>query len=448
MDLIEVTDKINRLSEELEKLRPLKPEDELRVMQKFRLDWNYNSNKIEGNSYTFHETKALILSDLTADGKPAADYKQIIGHNEAINKIIEFTKNKEPLTEAFIRNLHILILPEPYHGRAKTSDGKPTTKLIEIGRYKRTPNHVETVTGEMFYFTSPEATPVEMGELMKWYRNNINNNEIDPLIFAVEFHHRFIRIHPFDDGNGRIVRLLMNLLLMQKGFPPIIIKVKDKDEYYRVLNQADGGNLKPFYIFIGVQLIRSLELKISAAKGKEIEESDDVDKEIALLKRELVKEEEKKEKKNIDNVKHIIEFYSHYFIDKIIPSLKNIADFYFQDEIHVVFNNNIWGEVTKNEFSDKIKIAIENLKNVDNFRELNLYYKLNDFLKPIDVSFNDGFDLIIIFTLTSYSFQISKVNFNKSILYHKLLNEEELEQIIKDLKKVFLKYIKQKLNRK
>src|SRR5690606_29582399 len=136
-------------------------EDESRIMQKFRLDWNYHSNKLEGNSLTYGETKALLLFGITAQGKPLKDHFEITGHNEAINWVLEILKGDYPLTEHFIRELHKLILKEPYQVDAVSPEGLPTKRWITIGQYKTTPNHVKTKTGEIFYFATPEETPAK-----------------------------------------------------------------------------------------------------------------------------------------------------------------------------------------------------------------------------------------------------------------------------------------------
>jgi Fic family protein len=143
-------EKAEQLKNELDSLRPLDAEAEARIMQKFRLDWNYHSNKLEGNSYTYGETKMLLLYGLTAGGKPIRDHEEISGHNEAIETIIEVIKDQTQLTETFIRHLHKLILVKPEWIEAKTADGQPTKRLIKVGEYKTEPNHVETNTGEIF----------------------------------------------------------------------------------------------------------------------------------------------------------------------------------------------------------------------------------------------------------------------------------------------------------
>ena len=275
------------LKSQLDQLRPLSSEMERRIMQKFRLDWNYNSSNIEGNTLTYGETKALILFGQTAQAKPLRDHLEMSGHDEAIKYIEEVVRQERPLTENFIRELHKLVLKEPYQVDAKTPEGKPTKRWISIGKYKTMPNHVETRTGEMFYFASPEETPAKMFDLLNWYEENRELEDLHPVVFATEFHYRFVRIHPFDDGNGRLARLLMNFDLMQKGFPPAIIKTEEKQEYYNALQQADAGQLEYFFDYVCQQVIHSLEIMLKGANGEDIDEPDDLDKKLKLLKTRL-----------------------------------------------------------------------------------------------------------------------------------------------------------------
>jgi Fic family protein len=449
MNLMEITKKINRLSEELEKLRPLKIEDEQRVMQKFRLDWNYNSNNIEGNTLTYGETKALILFGITAQGKPLKDHLEIEGHNEAIDYIVNVARNKEPLTEALIRNLHKMILREPYEIDAVTIEGRPTKKIVRVGEYKTTPNYVKTVTGETFYYTSPEDTPAKMEELMKWYKENQNNKKIHPLMFAVEFHHRFIRIHPFDDGNGRVVRLLMNLLLMQKGLPPVIIKTKEKEDYYRVLQQADAGNLEPFYTFAGEGLIHTLELMINAAKGKEIEEPDDVDKEIALLKEELKNKEEIKALKSAKTLKKVLDEIIPTFSLKVLGGLKSITELFLNNNLEVHFGNttSTASFVIKNAIETDLTAALLEKIVYPNLERIDFIVNLINFKKKIDNPFDFSIKLSIKFGKYFYWVTINNEENTAKKLYHQTITDEEFKLISQKSKKIILEYIKGQLNK-
>ncbi|RZJ82990.1 MAG: Fic family protein, partial [Chryseobacterium sp.] len=275
------------LKQQLDALRPIGKEQEDRIMQKFRLDWNYHSNNLEGNSLTYGETKALLMHGITAQGKPLKDHFEITGHNEAINWIVEIVNGDRPLTENFIRELHILLLKQPYEVDAVTPDGKPTKKIIKVGEYKTSPNHVQTKTGEIFYFATPEETAAEMADLMAWYREKTGDEKLNPILIAAEFHYKFIRIHPFDDGNGRTARILMNFILMKFGYPPVIVKTEDKANYFAALQLADAGNIEAFIEYVARNLNRSLEIMIAGANGESVEEPDDIDKEIALLEKRL-----------------------------------------------------------------------------------------------------------------------------------------------------------------
>jgi Fic family protein len=279
---------IDSLKKQVDVLRPLSREIEQRILQKFRLEWNYHSNAIEGNPYTYGETVAFLLEGITAKGKTLKDHLDIKGHDESITYLLKVVKEKEyQLTEAEIRNLHKLLLKEPYLSDAITPDGTPTKKEIKLGEYKQTPNHVKTPTGAIHYYASPEETPIKMGELMTWYNAIKNNKEVHPLVIAVLFHHQFAAIHPFDDGNGRMARLLMNLVLLQNGFPPIVVKQEDKMNYYQVLRQADGREYLPIIEYMGELLTDSLKIYLTGAKGESIEDREDIKKQIALLKQSL-----------------------------------------------------------------------------------------------------------------------------------------------------------------
>ncbi len=261
-------------------------------MQKFRLWWTYHSNAIEGNTLTQGETEMFLMEGLTAKGKPLKDHLDLRGHIHAIDYLLAFIRGNEPLTEAVTRELHKVLLVEPYKVQAFTADGQPTTTTVVIGQYKTQPNHVRTTTGEMRFYASPQDTPAKMQELMAWYRETTETRTTHPVEIAARFHHRFTDIHPFDDGNGRMCRLLMNLILMQNGYPPAVIRIGERDPYIAALRRADRDEYDDFLAFIAEHVVSSLELFIRAAKGEEIHEPTDLEKEIALMKIELKHVEE------------------------------------------------------------------------------------------------------------------------------------------------------------
>jgi len=339
------------LKQQLDSLRPIEPEKEARIMQKFRLDWNYHSNNLEGNSLTYGETKALLMFGITAQGKPLKDHFEVTGHNEAINWVIDVVKGDYPLTQNFIRELHTLLLKEPYQVDAQTPDGKPTKKWIQVGSYKTLPNHVHTKTGEMFYFATPEETPAKMGDLIAWYNEQIDEAEFNPILLAAEFHYKFIRIHPFDDGNGRTARILMNFILMKFGYPPVIIKTEDKANYFAALQLADAGQLQAFLNYIAQNLVHSLNIMIAGANGESIEEPDDIDKEIALLEKKLTGlGETSKVGKTEDSLTNLL-FGLTNFKNKIIGSSLKFQNFYINVSTHyAIIENKIYTDI----FGDEI----------------------------------------------------------------------------------------------
>jgi Fic family protein len=294
-----IFENVNSVKKQLDGIRPLSQEVEGRVMQKLRLEWNYHSNAIEGNKLTYGETYSFLMYGLTAKGKPFKDHLDIKGHNDAINFLTSLIKDDYDLTEVDIRGLHKMILVESYASPAQTHDGQATTKMIRVGEYKQQPNHVLTPTGEIHYFANPEEVPIKMHELVSFYNEARKNPKIHPSVLAAFVHHRFVNIHPFDDGNGRLARILMNLILMKNGYPPAIIKLKERTDYYAALNQADKNEYQPITELIAETVLESMNLYLKAARGESIEDVSDLDKEIALFKGSFEKTYEIKSKETV-----------------------------------------------------------------------------------------------------------------------------------------------------
>ncbi|MCW7457361.1 Fic family protein [Leptospira bandrabouensis] len=402
--LSEDLNRIKRLKAELDAIRPIPEETMAKVMQKFRLDWNYHSNSMEGNSLTFGETKTFLLHGNTASGKPLKDHLEIKGHNEAILDLEDMIKGEVQLTEHKIRSFHQLILGEPYATKALTKDGMETTKQIVPGKYKSQPNHVLTSTGETFYFTEPNLVPLEMEQLLKWFEENQTKNELPTLILAATFHYKFIRIHPFDDGNGRMARILMNLILMMNGYPPVVIKTEEKENYFRALRQADGGELNPFIEYIGQQLIHSLELTLKGANGESIDEDDDIDKRLKLLLGQI-----EENKKNVVRVKrdpsHVFETVAQSIvplIEEVISNLPKMNSFFL----------NISNEIT-------IPLEPSARKTFKNLSQLKESYQT--YARNLDDSFPKSITVSI--SLNGYKHSAEKADFNIQTNLYILFNE-------------------------
>ena len=286
--MVNTLEVIDQLKEELDALRPLSPSVLAQVEQKLRLEWNYNSNAIEGNTLTLQETRSLILNGLTARGKPFRDHLDIEGHDSAVRAVQAAVDNAEQLNQVFIRNLHRILLKDPYQTTAETPDGRLVQRTISIGDYKTTPNNVLTSTGEIYYFVPPDQVAPAMSDLFDWYRTKESEGE-HPILIAATLHYRFVRIHPFDDGNGRMARLLMNMILIKHGYTVAIIRQDGREEYTDSLEQVDKTeDLTEFINYIARCCEYSLNLHLRAAHGEPIDDVEDIDKEIALFKRSLV----------------------------------------------------------------------------------------------------------------------------------------------------------------
>lgn len=412
------------LKKNLDEFRPISHEIEARIMQKFRLDWNYHSNHIEGNTLTYGETKALLLFGITAQGKPLQDHIEITGHDEAIKWISEVVNKDYPLNENFIRELHVLLLKEPYSVNAITPEGFPTKRQIGVGQYKTSPNHVLTKTGEIFRFATPEETPALMNDLLDWYRGKSASADLNPILFAAEFHYRFIRIHPFDDGNGRTARILMNFILMQNGYPPVIIKTEDKENYFSALRQADSGIIEPFVNYIAKNLIRSLEIMIAGAKGESIEEPDDFDKEIALLEKKV---KSIGSQEQIGRTKESILKIYDTTIDRVfkefLASSEKFDRFYVQGKLTLYLSGST--------FMGKYDIYLEGRGQVTDLTEsVNLYYDYRGF-KMEGGEFDHQSSILFEFGLFNFTVRNwdSKVIFVRK--YGEDLTDEEIEKLVK-----------------
>ena len=294
--------RIENLYKEWMSLQPITSDVQNKIDQKFMLEFNYNSNHIEGNTLTYGQTELLLMFGKVDGDAKMHDLEEMKAHNVGLKMMQEEAQATDrPLTEYFIRELHRILLREDYTVRKDLPDGNITTYTVHAGRYKTRPNSVITATGERFEYASPEETPALMSDLVEWYNNTVESGELSALELASLFHYRYIRIHPFEDGNGRIARLLVNFILLRAGYPMIIVRSNDKDKYLTALNNsdinvgfvpADGAHaelaqIQPFVEYMKRCLERALDIRIRAAQGESIEEEDDWKKQMSLFKAKL-----------------------------------------------------------------------------------------------------------------------------------------------------------------
>src|SRR5271163_4703919 len=212
-----IADKKNRL----DRLRPLSPEALSNLEHYYDLEITYTSNAIEGNTLSPVETTLVIEQGVTISGKPLKDHLEALDHYDAIRFVRELAREKAPLVESDVRNLHRLVVQR----------SRPDI----AGRYADMARYVRTETGR-FGFPSQAEIPASMCDVAKWLTTAADTPEN-----AFEAHLRLVGIHPFNDGNGRTARLLMNLVLIRAGYPPIAVRPEDRPAYLRALQDAQAG---------------------------------------------------------------------------------------------------------------------------------------------------------------------------------------------------------------
>lgn len=199
------------LKEELDHKRPLTEAELKRLNEEFMIEYTYNSNAIEGSTLTLKET-SLVLQGITINKKPLKEHLEAIGHKDAFYYVCDLVREKTPLTESIIKQIHSLVLVAEPQDR---------------GVYRKLPVRI---LGANHTPPQPYLVPKQMEDLMINYKKWIKTKNIVEVVSLLHLNFEFI--HPFIDGNGRTGRLLVNLVLMQNGFPPIDIKFSDRQRYY------------------------------------------------------------------------------------------------------------------------------------------------------------------------------------------------------------------------
>ena len=232
--------KLNKLKDKLDQHRPLSPQILKNLHEDLVLKWTFNSNAIEGNTLTLQETK-VVLEGITIGGKNLREHFEAINHKEAILFVEELVQKNELLNEQDIKSIHALILKNIDNPNA----GKYRDINVIISGSEHKPSQAVDIASKMQKF-------------IEWYKKE--HTTLHPVELAARVHVDFVGIHPFVDGNGRTSRLLMNLELIKHGFPPAIIKVENRLEYYNALDTAHTTqNYEPFLELIHKVVEESFE---------------------------------------------------------------------------------------------------------------------------------------------------------------------------------------------
>lgn len=242
-----------RLFEKLRELalsRPLPAVALTRIKENLSLEWTYNSNSIEGNTLSLRETRMILQDGITIKGKSLREHFEAHNHDRAIDLLYSLVNQDTRLRSIDFLSLHSLVL-----------------RSIEDDYAGRIRNGGVRISGANF--TPPAAAKVSglLDQLVDFI--NTNPLGLNIIELATVFHHKFVWIHPFFDGNGRTVRLAMNLILMRAGFPPAIILRNDRQKYYDALNRANTGKYDKLLLLMTQALERSLNIYLSAVSDED-----------------------------------------------------------------------------------------------------------------------------------------------------------------------------------
>jgi excisionase family DNA binding protein len=215
------------------------------------VEYTYDSNAIEGSTLTLHETRMVIEEGLTVQGRPLRDVMAARNHPDAINYVERLARSGDPLTEEHVLTLHRLTMERVDEG---------------AGRYREVGVRI---AGALFTPPKSVEVPAIMMGLLDWLDRNME--ELSPVELAAVFHHRFVSIHPFAEGNGRTARLLMNLIMMRNSYPFIVsVSKQDRDKYIRALREADQGRLDDFVNYVARCAERTLDIYLNTIEEQDV----------------------------------------------------------------------------------------------------------------------------------------------------------------------------------
>jgi len=239
-------EKIDELKSSISQFEPFDAQISEHLLKYLDVELTYNSNAIEGSTLSFEDTKGILEKGFVYKATKTREILEVVNHRDAL-RYIETLKRKAPYLVSIeeILNIHREIL--------KGIDNE------FAGKYRNSPVYIRTSEGKIKHFPEFQEVPQLINNLLNWLREK--EMQLHPVLLASEFHYRFVAIHPFVDGNGRTSRLLMNLLLIQAGYPMANISVKNRSQYIEAIKIADESNdMQPFFTVVLDALIEMLKL--------------------------------------------------------------------------------------------------------------------------------------------------------------------------------------------
>lgn len=249
----------------INKKRPFEGNQLIQLQKYYKCESTWSSNALEGNTISLHETQMILEQGLTIHGHTLNEIYECTGHDKAYDCMFNQIHKKE-IDEKYIKELHYLF-------------AKDIKNIPCPGEYRDVSKTFVTVTGSEYSCPDYDEVPAKMTELVDW--TNTMRDVLHPIELASQMHRRFVYIHPFPDGNGRVARLLMNTVLLQEHYMPVLIEPKQRAEYIRTL---ENGRIYPtgFDIFIAQ---RELEQQRRFMKLLNIEISQNISEEKKEIKK-------------------------------------------------------------------------------------------------------------------------------------------------------------------
>ncbi len=424
MSYSEKRNKIDSLQQKVNSHGELSADVKKKINYKFRLDWNYYSNSMEGNTLTMEETRSVMVGNLTVGGKPIKDVLEIKGHDEVISEMLKIGKGDARLSEKRIKDIHKAIMHE-----------EDETQRKKIGLWKNDPNYLINYKGERFDFAAPAEVPERMHELLNKTNAAIDaiqqnkKNAPHPVDVALQFHLDYVIIHPFYDGNGRTARILTNLLLISFGYPPFWVKTNERDIYNQYIADIQGysGSTDLFFESVSDMILRSQQLVLDAIAGKELEEPDDIDKRVAMLDRKLDgMNEEIKKIKNEDVMQEMLKEVVEPLFRKVFEKVLKLSPLFASTEFshHIDGSGGVHHNI--NDMIDDIEIGWEGEKG--NIGKIELHIYLSKLKKLGTKAFDISGEIKINFEKHKYQIVLQQ---GETIdrLYHQILTQEKIDEV-------------------
>jgi Fic family protein len=220
------------------------------ILLRLRTDWTYHSCGIEGSALTRAETHFFLAEGLTVEGKSFKDYLDARNHAEAIDLFFDIVANKQTVTESRLKEINTILMQGIIHVNVKTFEGQNFRKEVRPGVYKLEEDHLIA----------------EMEQMVAWVNNSID--QMHAVHIAAVACYNMVRIHPFDDCNGRSARFLMNLILMNHSYFPAVLHIDRKAQYREAIRMAQESSLEPFVNYIVDTVISTYQSIVDVLEGR------------------------------------------------------------------------------------------------------------------------------------------------------------------------------------